>query len=133
MLTVLGAMRSSGETAFATFECGTSKEVFEGFVREVLRPLLRPGDIVVWDNLAAHKSPEVKQMLLDLQVHIHWQPPYTPEANAIELLWHWLKDRIRQAEPRNREFLEAVLVQAASELPRLHAEAWTRHCGYTAA
>jgi len=133
VLTVLGAMRTNGETAFATFECGTSKEVFKGFVREVLLQMVRPGDIVVWDNLAAHKSPEVKQMLRDRQVHIHWQPPYTPEANAIELLWHWLKDRIRKAEPRSRELLEAVLVQAASELPRSHAEAWTRHCGYTAA
>ena len=84
VLTVLGAMRTNGETVFATSGSGTSKEVFEGSVREVLLQMVRPGDIVVWDNLAAHRSPKVRQMLRDRQVHIHWQPPYTPEANAIE-------------------------------------------------
>lgn len=130
VLTVLGAMRASGETTFATIDCGTSGDVFEAFCRQILLPFLRPGDILIWDNLAAHKKKEVAEMMKEAGVHIHFQPPYTPEANAIELLWAWLKNRLRGSEPRTRELLEAQMIEAAEELPSKHAMAWTRHCGY---
>lgn len=131
VLTVLGAMRSSGETAFGTVHAGTSCEVFEAFVQQVLVPFLRPGDIVVWDNLAAHKSKRVREVIEAAGARIHWQPPYTPEANAIDLFWGWMKARLRSLGARTREGVEAGIAAAADALSPQIAEGWVRHCGYS--
>lgn len=130
VLTVLGGMRPSGESTFETIRAGTSCEVFEAFVQKVLVPFLRSGDIVVWDNLAAHKSKRVREFIEGVGARIHWQPPYTPQANAIELFWGWMKARLRSLGARTREAVEAGIAAAADALTPQIAQGWVRHCGY---
>lgn len=132
VLTVLGAMRADGNIALGTIPAGTSQEVFEGFTKDVLVPFLRPGDVVVWDNLAAHKSKRVRALIEAAGAYIHWQPPYTPQANAIELFWGWMKARLRSLAARTRDALDAGIAAAADALTPAVTSGWVRHCGYEA-
>jgi transposase len=132
VLTVIGAMRANGELALATIDAATSKDVFEAYVEQILVPFLRPGDIVVCDNLGAHKSKEARWLIEQAGAYVHWQPPYTPEVNAIELFWGWMKDRLRSDEPRGRLELDRAIADAADSLTPEIASAWVRHSGYLA-
>jgi transposase len=132
VLTVLGAIRPDGTTVLATIDAGTSGDVFLAFLDDVLLPELRSGDIVVMDNLGAHKLDQVRARIEARGARIHWTPPYSPEYNPIELYWAWLKDRLRTAKARTRDELDQAIKVADGQLPKPFAESWTRHCGYTA-
>ena len=130
VLTVLGAMRPDGTTLLATIDAGTSGDVFLAFLDAVLLPELRPGDILVMDNLGAHKLAAVRARVEARGAHIHWTPPYSPEYNPIEMYWAWLKGRLRSARARTREQLDAAIRDADAALSPEFAAQWTRHCGY---
>jgi transposase len=108
----------------------TDNDVFLAFCKEDLLPRLKPGQTVVLDNLGAHRSAEVIELFQQRGIGLKFLPPYSPELNPIELLWHWLKDRIRAVRPRDTATLDAAIRKALLELPRENLEAWCRNCGY---
>lgn len=130
VLTVIGAMRTSGETHLMTIDVGTSGDVFRSYVECVLVPELRPGDIVVMDNLGAHKVKAARVLIESAGAHVHWLPPYSPETNPIELFWSWMKAKLRTLRARSREALDQGIRTIASELTDVIAQGWTKHCGY---
>lgn len=130
VLTMLGALSSAGLTAMMTVEGATTKEVFDAFVEHVLLPKLSPGDIVVLDNLGAHRSTYAEALLRDRGIWFKRLPPYSPDLNPIELAWSKLKEILRASKARTTEALEVAIRDAMNVITANDAVAWIGHCGY---
>ena len=102
---MIGAVRIDGSTACMTIEGATNAEVFRTYVKEVLLPTLHPGDILVMDNLSAHKDARSLAMLERAGVEVRFLPPYSPDLNPIELMWSKVKNLLRGAEARDNDAL----------------------------
>ena len=92
---------------------------------------LRPGQIVVMDNLSAHKAAAVRRSLEAVGVRLLYLPPYSPDLNPIEKCWSKIKQALRSLKARTAAALEAALVQALASISAENAPAWLRFCGYT--
>lgn len=128
--TLLGAMTTNAVVAMMAIEAGTSTEVFESFLRDVLLPKLEPGTTVVMDNLGAHRAKRITALLEEHGIKARFTPPYSPEYNPIEMFWGWLKARLRSWRARTVELLDAAVGQAMQELPPTVAASWAVHAGY---
>lgn len=105
-------------------------DAFEAYVTYVLAPILRPGDIVVLDNAAAHKMKAARQAVEACGARWAFLPPYSPDLNPIELCWSKVKGILRGAKARTvDELLDAVklALQSISQSDILH---FMQHCGY---
>lgn len=129
-ITLLGALSASGLCALMTVNGATDGEVFAAFVREVLAPTLREGDIVVLDNLGAHRSAAARKAVEARGARLQFLPPYSPDLNPIERCWSKIKTALRAAKARTREALEAAIKQAIVAVSASDARAWFKHCGY---
>jgi len=129
-ITMLGALSAVGLEAMMTVNGATDSEVFTAFMREVLAPTLRPGDIVVLDNLSAHRSQAAREAVEQRGARLVFLPPYSPDLNPIERCWSKLKTYLRAAKARSREALEAAIKQAIATVSESDARAWFKHCGY---
>lgn len=130
VITIIGALTLKGLVAVMTVLGGTSGEVFLAYVREVLGPELKPGDLVVLDNLGAHKDRRVRAEIERRGARLIFQPPYSPDRNPIELTWAWLKRYLRTAEARSRDAIDTAIAWAMEMLPKDAPSAWFRRCGY---
>ena len=99
-LTVLAALAHGGIRAALLIQGATDGEVFRHFVQRVLLPTLRRGDIVVWDNLSAHKVASVAEALATVGATQQYLPPYSPDYNPIEKAWSKVKTHLRAAGAR---------------------------------
>jgi transposase len=88
-----------------TVEGGTDGEVFETFIERVLLRKAKPGDIVVLDNVGAHKTADVRRLIHAAGARVLFLPPYSPDLNPIELCWSKLKALLREFGARTREAL----------------------------
>lgn len=127
--TMIGAITLEGMTAMMTVEGGTTSEVFETFVGEVLVPTLEAGDFVVLDNLGAHKSKHALDLIRAAGATPVFLPPYSPELNPIELAWSKLKGLLRDAKARTREALYEAIAAALDKITVQDAIGWFKHCG----
>lgn len=128
--TIIGAMRLDGTTATMAIEGATDTEVFRAYISDVLVPILRPGDIVVMDNLAPHKSEHTIALIEAAGAQAFFLPPYSPDLNPIELMWSKIKSALRSAEARTHEGLLAALADALDSIRPSDARNWFAHCGY---
>jgi transposase len=112
------------------YEGGTSAEAFLHFVREALAPSLHPGDVVVMDNLGAHRAVGVREAMRDAGARVLYLPPYHPELNPIEFAWSKLKGRLKAAGARDFRTLAIALKEAQSALTVDDLAGWFGHCGY---
>ncbi len=101
--TIIGAVRVDGTTAAMAIEGATDTEVFRAYVREVLVPTLRPGDLVVMDNLAAHKNEQTLTLIEAVGAKAFFLPAYSPDLNPIELMWSKSKRPARHSSPHPRQ------------------------------
>lgn len=129
VLTVLGAIALDGMRALMAYEGATTKEVFLRFVHEVLVPSLHPGDVVVMDNLGAHRALGVRDAIEAAGATVLYLPPYHPELNPIELTWSKLKRLLRKAGARTYRALAIALDQIKDQLRPSDLEGWFRHAG----
>jgi len=129
-LTLLGAMTSEGMLASMTVESPTDGDVFRAYLDEVLCPQLRPDQVVVMDNLAAHKVDGVRQRIEAAGARLLYLPPYSPDFNPIEQAWSKIKEHLRSAKARTLEVLEETVTQALRTITPQNASAWFSHCGY---
>jgi transposase len=128
--TVIGAMRMDGSTACMAIEGATDVEVFGAYVRRVLGPFLKPGDLVVMDNLAAHKSEAILALIRQAGAEAIFLPAYSPDLNPIEKMWSKLKNILRRLEARTAESLIAAIGQALNTITPQDAINWFASCGY---
>jgi transposase len=129
-ITLLGALTVAGLRTMMTVNGGTTGDVFLAFVRQLLVPALRPGDIVIMDNLSAHKVAGVREAIEAVGAFVLYLPPYSFDFNPIELAWSKVKALLRSAEARSRQALERAVAAAMNLITRDEAVAWFRHCGY---
>jgi transposase len=110
---------------------GTTKAAFEAYVVEhVLAPSLRPGQVVVVDNLAAHKGEEVRELIEERGCELPFLPPYSPDYSPIEEAFSKIKGLSRKAEARSREALIEAMGAAISAVTAGDARGFFEHCGY---
>ena len=102
-LTFLGALRCDQLTAPCVFDGPINGESFRAYVEQQLVKVLKPGDIVVMDNLGSHKSPTVRQMIRKAGARLWYLPPYSPDLNPIEQVFAKLKTLLRKANERSVE------------------------------
>jgi len=95
-----GGVRPDGSTACMAIDGAITGEVFREYVRHVLLPTLRPGDIVVMDNLSAHKDTEAIDLINGVGAEVRFLPPYSPDFNPIEEMWSKVKEFLRAAKAR---------------------------------
>jgi len=119
-----------GFRGFMTIDSGTTSEIFELFVEHQLVPNLHPGDVVVLDNLSAHRSSKVRELLARVGAELLFLPPYSPEFNPIEKAWGKLKDIVRRLPTKTREFFDAAVAQAMSMISPANLRSWTSFAGY---
>jgi transposase len=129
--TMIGALRLDGSTACMTIEGATDTEVFRAYVEHILLPALRPGDIVVMDNLSPHQSQPTLEMMARAGVQVLFLPAYSPDLNPIEKMWSKLKAYLRKAEPRTREALQQAIAEALKTVTAQEARNWFASCGYS--
>lgn len=128
--TMIGAIRRSGVTAAMTIDSPTDSDVFRAYVERVLVPSLRPGDVVVMDNLSAHKAPGVVERIEEAGAELIYLPPYSPDLNPIEPCWSKVKEFLRAAKARTQALLDHIIGKALDTVTASDARGWFRHCGY---
>jgi transposase len=129
-LTLLGAMTVGGLVATMTIESPTDGDVFLAYLEQVLCPVLQPGQVVIMDNLSAHKVAGVRQRIEQAGATLLYLPPYSPDFNPIEKAWAKIKQRLRSAKARAADALDRAVTQAIAAVTPENATAWFRHCGY---
>lgn len=131
--TVVAALRLGGLGALAVFDGPIDSASFLAYVEQVLVPTLRPGDVVVLDNLAVHKQPEVRIAIEQAGAHLRFLPPYSPDFNPIELAFAKLKAFLRAARPRSFEQVCDLIAIAIGLFTPDECANYARHCGYRVA
>ncbi len=114
-----------------TIDHPTDGEIFYQYVKCVLVPTLRPGDIVVLDNLAAHKQKRVFGLIEAAGARVELLPPYSPDLNPIEKMWSKLKAILRSLAARTSEELDIAIELALEAVTPQDAMGWLASCGYT--
>ena len=99
-LTFLGALRSDQLTAPCVFDGPINGESFRAYVEQQLVGALKPGDIVIMDNLGSHKSVTIRQMIQAVGARLWYLPPYSPDLNPIEQAFAKIKHWMRAAQKR---------------------------------
>jgi transposase len=127
---MVAAVRLEGAVAGAVVKGAMDGDVFVVWVREALLPGLRPGDIVVMDNLPAHKRPIVRSIIEEAGCELWLLPPYSPDFNPIEMMWSKVKQLIRGCEPRTFETLAQSVFDAMDAVTTEDARGFFSHCGY---
>jgi transposase len=128
--TMISSVRLDGTSACMTVEGATNTEVFRAYVCEILVPALRPGDIVVMDNLGAHKNEHTLERIRQAGAEVRFLPAYSPDLNPIEMMWSKVKALLRKAQARNHSDLLKAIATALCAVTSQDALGWFAACGY---
>jgi len=108
----------------------TDRKVFEAYIEGVLAPSLQCGQIVIMDNLTAHKGERIKELIEERSCELLYLPPYSPDLNPIEEAFSKIKGILRKAEARSREALVEAMGRALDAVTSRDARGFFEHCGY---
>ncbi len=129
-VTLLASMGARGMGPCLAVEGATTREVFEAYLEGVLSPALRPGQVVVLDNLSAHKGGRVREIVEGRGCEVLYLPPYSPDLNPIEEAFSKLKGILRKTEARTREALVEAMGRALDAVTARDVSGFFRHRGY---
>ena len=130
--TMISSVRLDGTTACMAVDGATTSEIFRIYVREILVPSLRPGDIVIFDNLSAHKDAEAMNLIHAAGAMTLALPAYSPDLNPIEKMWSKVKEFLRSAKARTFDALIDAIAAALQTVTSSDAQGWFASCGYVA-
>jgi transposase len=128
--TMVAALGWRGVSAPWVVEGAMDGPAFVTYLKRVLAPTLRAGDIVLMDNLSVHKGESVRRVIETRQAHLEFLPPYSPDRNPIEQCWSKVKTVLRAAKARTLTALLTALAAALRTVTRADVRAWFVHCGY---
>jgi transposase len=131
--TLLAALAPTGLTAPMLLEGAVDTAAFVAYLDQVLVPTLRPGQIVIADNLSCHRAAAARQAIEAAACTLHFLPTYSPDFNPIELAFAKLKTALRAAAARTQAALDAAIREVLDAITPAEAEGWFRHCGYSLA
>jgi transposase len=129
-VTLLASITAEGLGPCLAVEGSTTREVFEAYLERVLAPTLRGGQVVVMDNLSAHKGGRVKEIVEGRGCELLYLPPYSPDLNPIEEAFSKTKGLMRKAEARTREALIEAMGRALAAVTAEDARGFFGHRGY---
>ncbi len=127
---MVAALRAEGVVAPLVLDGAINGESFLAYVRQFLAPALRPGDVLVLDNLGSHKVAGVREAVEAAGATLRYLPPYSPDLNPIEQVFAKLKALLRDAAARTIESLWAAIGQALRRFPAAECARYIAHCGY---
>jgi transposase len=130
---IIGALGLRGLVAMLAVEGAVDTLCFDAYVEQVLGPQLKPGDVVVLDNLGAHRASRIEEVAGGRGAQVLWLPPYSPDFSPIEQCWSKIKSYLRGAKARTNEALDEALAQAIKLVTRADIMGWFKHCGYSLA
>jgi transposase len=130
-VTMVGALGLEGISAAMSFEGPMNGAVFRTFVEKVLAPTLSEGDVVVLDNLSAHKVCGIREAIERVGARLLYLPPYSPDLSPIEQCWSKVKTWLRKAKARTVEALDEAIVDALAHVTSSDANGWFHNCGYS--
>ena len=129
-VTLIGALGIEGLRTMMTVAGGTDGDVFLTFVKRFLVPSLHKSDVVVMDNLSAHKVDGIREAIEKVGATLLYLPPYSPDFNPIESCWSKLKTLIKKHKPRTREQLDSAVAAAMNAVTHLDIRGWFGRAGY---
>lgn len=129
--TMLAAVGLDGLHAPWVVDGAVNGDIFRWWVRDTLCPTLQPGDIVLWDNLSAHKVAGVEELLTARGTRLIRLSPYAPDFNPIEQCWSKIKTFLRRAKVRTVEALIDAIKHAFDTVTEADIRGWFTHCGYS--
>lgn len=128
--TLIAALDHQGMRCSTMVDGAINRDVFEAFIEQVLAPALRPGDLVIMDNLSSHKGERTPMLIRAAQADVVYLPPYSPDLNPIELAFSKIKQRLRSLACRSVDRLWSVTQSVLDTVSPTDANAFFRHCGY---
>lgn len=128
---MLAALSIEGVSAPMTIQGAVDGMVFLEYLKQVLCPSLQAGDVVVMDNLSAHKIKLVRELIESRGARLIYLPPYSPDLNPIEKCWSKIKTYLRAVKARTYETLSEALRQALLTITAEDAKGWFASCGYS--
>ncbi|MBX3084734.1 MAG: IS630 family transposase [Anaerolineae bacterium] len=129
-VTLLAALRLGGMQAPLVIDAATTTLIFETYIEQVLVPILTPDDVVILDNLAAHKSDKVRCLVEAKGARLLFLPAYSPDLSPIEHAFSKLKQALRRAKARTLEALIAAIAHALTTVTWEDTLGWFTSCGY---
>jgi len=130
--TLIASMTAEGMGPCLAVEGATTRIVFEAYIEKVLLPSLRHGQVVVMDNLSAHKGERVRELVESAGCELLYLPPYSPDLSPIEEAFSKVKGLLRKAEARSRKALVEAMGKALDAVTARDARHFFEHCGYCA-
>lgn len=130
-ITIIGSLSCYALDAVMTVEGATDAAVFRAYVSKVLAPTLRAGDVVVMDNLGAHKVAGIAETIARRGAQLVYLPPYSPDCSPIESCWSKLKTKLRSLKARTRAELDEAIRKAIDTISNRDSRSWFEHCGYS--
>jgi transposase len=128
--TLLASLSLAGMGAAMTIAGGTDQAAFEAYVEQGVAPTLRPGQIVIMDNVGAHQSDTARRAIEARGCRVLFLPPYSPDFSPIEEAFSKIKASLRRAGARTQAELEAAIGEALRLVTTSDARGWFTHCGY---
>lgn len=107
--------------------------VFDAFCENFLRPCLQVGDVVVSDNLGAHRASHIEDIARACKATVIWLPPYAPDFSPIEPMWAKVKTQLRTVKARATAELDRAVVDGLQLITESDCRGWFKHCGYQVA
>jgi transposase len=129
--TLIAALCTSGIHCSTVVDGAINADVFEAFVKQVLVPQLRPGDVVILDNLSSHKRASIRELIEAAQATLLFLPPYSPDLNPIEMIFSKIKQLLRSIACRTCEALWNAMQSVLNKVTASDADNSFSHCGYT--
>jgi transposase len=131
VLTIIAAMTLCGVQTAVTVDAPCDGEIFRHFIRDALVPTLRPGQVVIMDNLQSHKVSGIRQAIEAAGASLLYLPPYSPDFSPIEPMWSKVKQKLRSLAARTVETLGQAVQDALATVTASDCEGFFRHTGYT--
>ena len=128
--TFLGALRSTGLVAPPVIDGAVNGDLFRAYVEQQLVKVLKPGDIVVMDNLSSHKVAGIREAIEGVGAELVYLPPYSPDLNPIEQVMSKFKNEIRKRKPRTKPECDALCGESLDWFPSEECRNYIRHAGY---
>lgn len=129
--TLIAALDLEGMRCSTVVDGAVNGDVFEAFVEQVLVPGLRPGDVVIMDNLSSHKRQRIREMIEKVGARLVFLPAYSPDLNPIELVFAKVKQLLRSLACRTRDALWKAMQSVLNQVTPSDAANCFKHCGYS--
>ena len=129
--TLIAALGVGGVRCSTVVDGAVNAEIFESFIEHVLVPELRPGDVVVMDNLSSHKRAKTRALIESAGATVEYLPPYSPDLNPIEMIFSKVKQMLRSLGCRTRDQLWSAMQSVLDRVTASDARNCFEHCGYT--